>query len=128
MGIDFLVKFLDEGQELSTNKEHYLKYLWRDLKWREILGIVGIDLTRLYDNRINYWTSKQITDMYFYIKDLYYGKLENVDRDLYNIQLKELGDDLYYQINIINEDLNLFTKKKQKSWSYSISIMIVKNY
>ncbi len=58
MGIDYVLRstnILYKDESL-----YYCKYAWRDINWKLIFKVLGINLGVLYDNYISYWTPEQV--------------------------------------------------------------------
>jgi hypothetical protein len=74
MGIDYVIITED-------NVYKFLKYDWRDIRWREIFNLINVNLDVIYDNAINFWSTEQIELVYNLLFNLRHKDLQN-DIDL----------------------------------------------
>ncbi len=62
MGIDFLIKS-DVENLFDSPMDYYLKYALREIDYKIIFDYIHLDLTRLYDHTITYWSKSQVKVM-----------------------------------------------------------------
>jgi hypothetical protein len=80
MGIDYKIQSKDYPDMYSENDPNqYLKYALQNIKWQEILEILGIRLDALLDSGIQYWCPEQVKDMYESIKRLHLEPTEDMN-------------------------------------------------
>lgn len=90
---EFVIILPENNDEDDINR--YLEHRWKDLQWKNILSLVNINLSILYDSPINYWSADQVTDMYAIITQLYYEP-EKVVNDTSSLPyIKQIRDQIY---------------------------------
>lgn len=73
MGIEYRVESHTNPAFLKESQDRYCKWAWREIRWREVLDFLGINLAAIADNAISWWAESQVAAMRDLIRQLAEG-------------------------------------------------------
>lgn len=96
MGIDIRLDSPENPDWIhSLGRNRYCEYAWQDIDWSSIFEHINFNLTILYDNTPNYWTTEQLEVVNSNMKKLlenprYYAEMISYGDEDVGVNLEEI--------------------------------------